>query len=194
MTELDLLDFYSPTAGFDQPLAVVKACHERVRRMVEMLVPLREHLDEHGTDRRAIVSAGAIRQYLEEAWPRHVQDEEIDLLPRISARLRNCNDDGPYEDLAETIAAVSEQHRAFEPLFQRVLPLLRAVETGAAQRLDEPAVQAFVELFRIHMALEEDILGPAYARFLTPEDLRQIGRAMAARRGVAWPAADANPA
>ena len=82
-------DFSPSPAGFDEPLEILRACHERVRRMVEMLIMLREHLREHGADQRAIVSAGTIRQYFQEAWPRHLQDEELDLLPRLQARLRN---------------------------------------------------------------------------------------------------------
>jgi pyridoxamine 5'-phosphate oxidase len=187
VSDPEFFDFNLPASGFAQPLAIVQACHERLRRMVELLIPLREHMREHGADSRAAVTAGTIRQYLVQAWPRHMQDEEVDILPRLQTRLRDRHTVAA-QNIQETIATVNEHHRAFDPLFQQVLPLLRAIESGTAQRLEEPAVQAFVDLFRIHMALEEDVLGPAYAKLLTAEDLRQIGSAMAARRGVAWPA------
>jgi len=180
-------DFSPSPAGFDEPLEILRACHERVRRMVEMLIMLREHLREHGADQRAIVSAGTIRQYFQEAWPRHLQDEELDLLPRLQARLRN-RATAAAANIAETIDSVLEQHRAFDPLSKRVVTLLKAIEAGTAQRLDDPAVQAFVELYRIHIALEEDVLAPAFERHLTATDLRELGRSMAARRTAAPPA------
>lgn len=186
MTELDLLDFYSPSAGFEQPLALVKASHERMMRRVELLVLLREHLCAHGADTHATVTAGAIRQYFEQAWPRHLQDEELDIFPRVRARLQNRHTVSA-RNIVETIELVTEQHHAFQPLLQSVALSLRAVESGSAQRLDEMAVLCLVHRFRTHLALEEDVLDPACARLLTPEDLRQIGSAMAARRGVKWP-------
>jgi hemerythrin-like domain-containing protein len=181
-----MLDFNLPSSGFTQPLAILQACHERLRRMVELLIPLREHLREHGADGPAAVTASTIRQYFENLWPLHEQDEELEILPRVRNRLRSRNTVAA-QHLLETIATVHEQHRSFEPLRRSVMAMLRAIETGAAQRLDDPAVQAFVELFRLHIALEEDVLEPAYARLLTPEDLQQIGCAMAARRGLPWP-------
>jgi len=188
VADLELLDFSSPPADFGQPLALVQASHERLRRMVELLIRLREHLLEHGADRTAAVSAGAIRQFLEQAWPRHMRDEELDFFPRIRARLRGRHTESA-QNILETIEALIEQHRAFDSLWHRIAPALRAVESGSAQRLDEPAVQSFVELFRTHLALEDDVLDPAYARLLTAADLQQIGRAMAQRRGIAWPQA-----
>ena len=181
-----MLDFNLPSSGFDQPLAILQACHERLRRMVELLIPLREHLREHGVDAPAAVTAGTIRQYFESFWPLHKQDEEVEILPRLQARLRDRNTLAAMH-LMETIATVREHHRAFEPLRESIIAMLRAVESRASQRLDDPAVQAFIELFRLHIALEEDVLGPAFSRLLTAEDLRQIGHAMAARRGLLWP-------
>lgn len=175
------------TGDFDRPLEVLRLAHERVRRMVEMLVLLREHLLEHGADSRGVVTARAIREYFEQEWPLHLQDEELDMLPRVQARLRNRTTVGAAS-VRETIDAVLEQHKAFEPLLARILVLLRDIEAGTAQRLHEPAVTAFIQLYRIHIALEEDVLGPAFARLLTPEDLRSIGGSMAQRRATGLPA------
>jgi hemerythrin-like domain-containing protein len=176
--------------GFDKPLEVLRLAHERVRRMVEMLVLLREHLLDHGADSPGLVTARTIREYFEQDWPRHLQDEEADVLPRLQARLRDRATAGAAT-LRETIDSVLEQHRAFEPLLARILALLHDIESGTAQRLHEPAVTAFVHLYRIHIALEEDVLGPAFAKLLTAQDLRDIGRAMARRRETGLPRAGA---
>ncbi len=186
MQNVEFLDFYSPSAGFEQPLVLVDACHERVRRMVELLVRLIEHLHEHGADERAAISARSILEYFKEAWPRHFKDEELDLFPRVRLRLRDRHsaESGQIIDAIETL---TEQHRDFYPLWRRIEPSLQAVAGRSTQRLDESAVHAFVELYRVHLALEEDVLAPVYTRLFTAEDLRQIGTSMAARRGVTWP-------
>jgi pyridoxamine 5'-phosphate oxidase len=183
----ELPDFYAPLDGFDQPLAIVRACQQRLRHMVEMLIPLREHVREHGADERAAVTAGTIRTFFEDAWLNHLQDQQLDIVPRLRARLHNRHTVWA-RNLVETIDAVSEQHRAFVPLWQSVAALLRQIESGASARLDDPSVRTFVQLVRIHLVLEEDVLGPACARLLTAEDVQQIGTAMAKRRRIPWPA------
>ena len=186
MLEIEFEDFYAPTAGFGQPLALVDACHERVRRMAELLIRLLEHLREHGADKRAAISARAICDYFSSSWARHFQDEELDLFPRVRARLRERQ--GPQaQRILEAIMTLTEQHRDFLPLWKQIEPTLRAVQERTAHQLSETTVRAFVEAYRSHLQIEEDVLAPAYVKLLTPEDLRQIGAAMAARRGVTWP-------
>jgi len=186
MQDVEFPDFYSPSAGFERPLVLVDACHERVRRMVELLVRLAEHLGEHGADEAASISAQSIHDYFHDAWARHFQDEELDLFPRLRARLRDTGGESA-QHISETMQTLTEQHRAFLPLWKRIEPSLRAVQQRTVQRLDRAAVDSFAEAYRRHLELEEDVLAPAYAALLTPEDLRQIGTTMAARRGVRWP-------
>jgi hypothetical protein len=57
-----LLDFRTPAAGFDQPLELWLACHDRVRRMTGLLERLREHLLNMGSDDAARVTAATIRR------------------------------------------------------------------------------------------------------------------------------------
>ena len=186
MQDIEFQDFYAPSAGFGEPLALVDACHERVRRMAELLIRLLEHLREHGADERAAISARAIRDYFSSSWTRHFQDEELDLFPRVRARLRDRP--GPQaQRILEAIETLTEQHRAFLPLWKQIEPSLEAVQKRTAHHLSETLVRAFVEAYRTHLEIEEDVLAPAYVRLLTAEDLRQIGAAMAIRRGATWP-------
>ncbi len=136
----------------------------------------------HGADKAAAVSANTVRQFFEEDFPKHVEDEELDLFPRVRSRLRDRHS-APAQRILETIALLIEQHRELRVLWKNVVPSLYAIETGTGRHLDEAAVHAFVELYRVHLALEEDIMAPAYQRLLTAENLRQISAAMAARRG-----------
>jgi len=188
MSCTDHPDFYSPSAGFDRPLVLLQASHERVRRMVELLVRMVGHLDEFGCDERAAVSAASIRSYFRVSWPRHFLDEELDLFPRVRARLGK-RPGGSGALLVEAIEMLIGQHRSVLPLWQQIEPTLFALQQGGVARLDAAAVHGFAAAYRNHLEIEEDVLGPAYLRWLTAEDLQQIGASMAIRRGVPWPPA-----
>jgi hypothetical protein len=43
----------APAAGFDEPFAMLGACHERVRRSLALLQRLVEHAAAHGADAQA---------------------------------------------------------------------------------------------------------------------------------------------
>ena len=45
--------FSSPAAGFDEPFAMLHACHERVERSLALLERLTAHLAQHGADAQA---------------------------------------------------------------------------------------------------------------------------------------------
>ena len=46
----------------------------------------------------------------------------------------------------------------------------------------------FVTRYRAHIEIEDTVIAPALKRALRAKDLKEIGRAMAARRGVDWDA------
>ena len=81
-----IVEFRSPDAGFDQPIEMWLACHQRVRRFAALLQRLRVHLLSAGADEEAQMSAASIRRYFNEAAPRHHEDEEVDML-RFGASL-----------------------------------------------------------------------------------------------------------
>jgi pyridoxamine 5'-phosphate oxidase len=179
----------SPSAGFDQPLVLIANCHERIRRMVELLVRLLEHLEEFGADERAAICARSIGEYFEDTWRCHFEDEELDLFPRVRARLRDRHS-ASAQRIIHAIDALIAQHRSFLPLWKRIEPSLKDVQRRTSMHLNASAVHEFAAAYRTHLDLEEDILTPAYAHLLTAEDLRQIGSAMATRRGQCWPGPD----
>ena len=56
-------NFLPDTApGFDQPIAVLKHCHGRIRKQLATLERLLSHLPEHGADEAARQAAGAVLQ------------------------------------------------------------------------------------------------------------------------------------
>mgnify|MGYP001765205654 CR=1 FL=1 len=61
------IDFRTPGAGFDQPLDLWQACHERVLRMCTLLQRLQEHLRTRDVDGDAKVTAVSVLRYFDEA-------------------------------------------------------------------------------------------------------------------------------
>src|SRR5688572_13964647 len=75
----------APEVGFEQPFAMLEACHERVRRSLDLLRRLVEHLQTVGHDADARSAAHDVWRYFEMAAPAHHADEERHVLPRLRA-------------------------------------------------------------------------------------------------------------
>jgi iron-sulfur cluster repair protein YtfE (RIC family) len=167
--------------GLERPLDVIDACHERVRRMSEMLIRLSEHLDEHGADDRAAVSAQSILDCFNGMWLHHLRDEELDLWPRLRQRLQGRRSTQARR-LLSAINTLAQQHRTLQAGWKQIEPSLQAVRQRKSMRLNGAAVHAFVAAYRAHVDLEEDVLAPASRQLLAAEDVEQIGLGMARRR------------
>jgi len=186
MNSVSLIDFRTPAAGFDQPLELWQACHERIARMNNMLQRLVEYLKTHPVDKDAGVTAASVLRYFEEAAPRHHEDEEIDLFPRLQARLRTRSRGPAAEHIGVAIQSLLADHEQMHALWLALREPLRRVEAGEEPQFDDAQVTLFITRYRAHMEVEDREIAPALRRMLTAKDLREIGRAMAERRGVSW--------
>jgi pyridoxamine 5'-phosphate oxidase len=186
MSAVSLIDFRTPAAGFDQPLEMWHACHERVARMNNMLQRLVEYLKTHEVDKDARVTAASVRRYFDEAAPRHHEDEEIDLFPRLLDKLRAASSGPAAEHIGAAIQSLLADHEEMHGLWAAIREQLVKVEAGDAPEFDEAQVLLFVTRYRAHIEVEEGEIGPALKRMLKAKDLAEIGRAMAQRRGVNW--------
>lgn len=176
------IDFRTPAAGFDRPLALWQACHVRVLRMAGLTERLREHLCAHPVDEIAQTTATSIRRDFNEAAARHHEDEERDIFPRLRARLPADS----AASLRAVLDTLEEDHEMLGRLWRTLDAALAAIERGEAAELDEATVLLFVSGYRRHCEVEDTTIAGALARHLTPEDIAAIGQAMAARRGVDW--------
>lgn len=180
-----LIDFRTPAAGFDQPLELWLACHDRVRRMASLLERLHEHMREKGADDAAQVTATSIRRYFDEAAPRHHEDEEVDLFPL----LRRLLPQKAPADEAAVIGALDRlqaEHVELGKLWQQVRAVLLAIEAGRPVALDADLVQRFASGYRRHCEVEDTVVADALKRCLGGIDLDALGQSMAERRGVDW--------
>ncbi|SMC28460.1 Hemerythrin HHE cation binding domain-containing protein [Andreprevotia lacus DSM 23236] len=160
---------------FDEPVGMLTACHDKVRRFAALGLKLETHLAEHGADGQAAGAAEQILRYFDIAAPLHHADEEEDLFPALRAL-----DDA---QLHAALSRIEAEHVALAALWQAVRSWLLAVVAG--QVLPAPnALSEFARAYPAHAADEEALLYPAAAR-LAPEVLAQIGQRMQARRGAA---------
>lgn len=180
------IEFPTPAAGYDEPLELWLACHDRVRRMIGLLQRLIEHLNKQGPDESARITATSILRYFDEAAPHHHADEEQDLFPRLLKRARAKGNSAAAESIADAIATLQADHIEMKGLWTALREPLRQIEAGKAAHIDEVVAALFAMRYRHHVEVEDTLLAPALRKTLTKADLAAIGQAMAARRGVEW--------
>jgi hemerythrin-like domain-containing protein len=175
------IDFRTPDAGFDQPVEMWLACHQRVQRFAALLSRLAEHVRNEGAGEDAQVTATSIRRYFNEAAPRHHEDEEVDMFPRLRDRL-----DASHKTVLEVLDQVEADHLEMAGLWRRLDEMLAGIARGKPVALDQALIDRFATMYRHHIDAEERVLLPALRKVLGKSDWQAVGRAMAERRGLEW--------
>ena len=157
------------TPSFEDPIAMLLACHGKIRRFLDELHLLPEHVAQHGWDAKAQESVKRISQYFKQAAPLHHQDEEDDLFPAY-ARI------APQEDL-EAIATLTSMHTELERTWQQLQHHLQS----QTQPVNIGLIDALTQAYQSHMQLEEPLFARAQAA-LQDAQLHQLGQNMANRR------------
>jgi hemerythrin-like domain-containing protein len=173
-----------PEHGFDQPLGLLSDCHRRIERFLAVLQTVVEQAagrplnEEH---RRAV---NAALEYFRTAAPRHTADEEQSLFPLLrasgepsaKAALRIV------QALEAEHATAAAAHLEVEFWYKRWLDIgpLAPPQTHKLARV----LRLLQELYRRHIDVEDHELFPLAGRALTGEQLTQLGRQMAQRRGL----------
>ncbi len=168
----------APAPGFDRPLEVLEACHGRIAKQCDTLDKLLNHLPAHGADRQAQQAARAILAYFDTAAVHHHDDEERNLFPL----LEQAGAPGAC-DLVETLTL---EHDELALLWRRLRATLQQLERGEAGTLDPMLAQRFISLNRSHLEFENTHVLPLALQVLGAAEIERLGRAMAARRGVAF--------
>lgn len=176
-----------PAPDFDQPMAVLKHCHGRIRKQLATMEKLLVHLPEFGADEQARQAAAAVLKYFEQAVHLHHEDEEQDLIPMLRA-VAQGEDAATLQALAPVIL---QDHKDMDALWQDLHEQLAAVAEGRSATLSASAVQRFVQRYTSHMEREEGVIAPMALRLFGPEQMARLGAAMQRRRGIGEAAAAA---
>jgi hemerythrin-like domain-containing protein len=175
----------TPDAGFDEPLRLLADCHRRIEMFLAVLSRLATGAEAPLTalQREAVERAVT---YFDQAAPRHTEDEERSLFPRMRASA----DAKPRAALAE-LDALEADHHAAAASHAEVDRLCRSwLRFGSLDRASADALRALLAqlgaLYAHHIDIEERVVFAAAAAMLDEHAIRQIGREMADRRAVAW--------
>jgi hemerythrin-like domain-containing protein len=165
---------------FDQPLAVLKHCHDRIRKQNATLGKLVPHLQEHGADQQAQKAALGILRYFQMAAPKHHEDEEVDLLPTLQ-QVAKAEDAVLLQDL---LPKILQQHELMAMMWAQLEVELTSISNGSAANLNAELVTQFQALYVEHMQIEETQIAPMAKRLFSEEQMLSLGNAMKHRRGV----------
>jgi hemerythrin-like domain-containing protein len=169
-----------PAAGFDDPFAMLEACHDRLRRSLDLLERLVAHVQAQGVDQSAQSAARDVLRYFTLAAPAHHEDEERHVVPALRA-----SGDPTATAAAERMLA---DHGAIRAAWEALEPLLAQLAAGTSP--EAPALQRaarrFVDVHADHLRLEDELAFPQAARhFRDAGALDAMGAEMAQRRGAA---------
>lgn len=169
----------SPAAGFDQPFAMLEACHERIQRTLELLRRLRVHIAARGADDQARQAARDVLRYFDVAAPQHHLDEERHVLPALQA-----SGDAALRELATRL---HDDHCRMEAAWSEARTLLQALAEGRLAAMDpgqDEVLQTLAALYKGHLEAEERIGFPAAAARLDAAGLDAMSNDMRQRRGA----------
>jgi len=166
--------------AFRDPLALLRDDYGRQLRLCNLLDAFTEKLEAEPVK----PLASALLAYLKDDLPLDGEDKEKDLLPALE---RRCEADDGLEEIRRQLA---REHELNSDLAAFMVDDLEALADGRS--LTNPVrlvnnVREFSETQRQHVSWEDRVLLPLARQRLTPEDLAEIGRSMAARRGIAYP-------
>ena len=170
-------------SSYEQPFELLQACHERVERSLQLLMRLCQHLKVQGVDASARDAARDVRRYFDIAAPLHHQDEELHVFPVLEQL-----DD---EALQEVCTRLRDDHQRIHAQWQVLRTLLAQLDEqpdGPLPALQQEmlwrASDAFVDIHKEHVRLENQRVFPSAQHGLSTAQQRAMGEEMAARRGL----------
>ncbi len=165
---------------FRFPLDVIASEHNRQLRLCDRI----EDLASNRQFESLVQEATALLAYLTKDLPLHCRDEEEDLFPMLKIACRP--DDGVDGILAE----LERDHAAEMFLGRHVIVDLKAIVRGSP--IDSTLrlfgnLSTFCKAQRRHVDWENIVVLPLAQRRLSPTNQEEMGRNMAARRGINFP-------
>jgi hemerythrin-like domain-containing protein len=158
---------------FDEPINLLKACHQRILGFCDLLKKMIKHADVHGIDNEVNQAAQKIHRYFSTAGQYHTEDEEQDLFPMLM-------DSSP--ETAAIIDKLREQHIAIHSIWVQLAPVLSRPTLIDETPKFEKWVNAFCDAYREHIQIEETELFAVAEQILGAEQVKQLGKNMKARR------------
>lgn len=172
-----------PAPTFAAPLELLSDCHRRIERFLDLLLLVTAQAGGGPlTDPQREAFETALR-YFREAAPKHTEDEEDSLFPRLRAAGGE-----PVRKALAQIEALEADHREAQAAHALVE---RLGQTWLAENRLLPADLAALSqtltqlraVYARHIRVEDEEIFPLAGRVLDKSTLHHVGAEMAARRG-----------
>ena len=165
-----------PAGLLADPLDYIFADHFRQRVLCNLLEEL---ADAASLD---VGKAQDVLAYIRTDMPIHIRDEEDDLFPLMR---RRC---APEDEIDALLAKLGAEHAADDRFAKEIVEGLATVTATGAPVRSMPDLRhkmlAFARSQRRHLMVENSILLPIARARLTRRDRTDLGKRMAARRGI----------
>ncbi len=166
--------------GFEDPIEILNACHEKVRHFASLTIRLRDYLQKVGLDATATEAAARIRRYFNVAAVLHHQDEEMDLFPALLSIHDGLLSEVVRQSMVQSIQSLQSEHETLGEAWSQIDRWLQSIEAG--ETAPEPAcVDLFAHAYTRHADREENEIYP-FAKYLEKPELKRIGLNMVKRR------------
>ena len=174
--------------NFSDPTGLLSDCHRRIEMFLRVLEGVASVIDRPMTEETRAALECALR-YFREAAPKHTADEEESLFPRLrQMHLPEVETAIERLELLEHDHALAGSlHAVVEELGQRYLATKSLEPTGV--EAFRKAIASLVSIYKQHISIEDDLVFPLAARFLSATAKAVIADEMAGRRNVRIPTA-----
>jgi hemerythrin-like domain-containing protein len=167
---------------FADPLGLLVHCHGKIEAQLNVLEHATRVLRESGASPEAFRAVAAAQAHFAGPGMKHTADEEESLFPRLR-RFAGPSEYGvrdALEELEGQHRVAERAHADFDALVER---MTRGV-TPSERDVDEfdLCVEALTSLYGPHILLENEVIFPAAARVVPPNELLAVGQEMRARR------------
>lgn len=171
-----------PQAGFDEPLDLLKDCHRRIEGFLAMLIKVLQNKNGESLDREYREALAKALNYFSLAAPRHTEDEEKSLFPRMrqssAPAMKTAMES--IEALEKEHAIADKAHHCVDVLGRKYLADGRLPQSDVDEML--ALLRELESIYRHHIRIEDETIFPLADRTLSKGDLEAIGKEMKHRR------------
>ncbi len=168
-----------PDSGFDDPIGMLKDCHRRVEHFLQILYEVCRRAQGRALSEEERDAVKAAMHYFQQSGPRHNEDEEKSVFPRLRAR--------EAATLADDVQRLeAEHHKAaqYHDETERLYAEWRtqgALDAEQSQRLLQ-RTERLKSMYADHIRIEEEVIFPRAAKLFDKPVLDEIGAEFKARR------------
>jgi hemerythrin-like domain-containing protein len=160
---------------FNDPLAVLRADHERILEHCEILEKLVPHIAEKGVDEQARSAINRVVHTFTTSAVHHLQDKQQNLYPILNRQSLK---------LADIIYRLKREQGELTNLWDTLLVELKTPAALADNKAFATRVEKFCSDYRRHISYETRELLAIAQHILSQRQLQELGDAMARRRGM----------